>query len=378
MFLDPDVMLLFLLCVIGFWIGLLLVDFLFPRKGLFEQPVRPVQIQGFALFFPLILTTIMTAVVGVQVFRNTPDLLLLLLSQQGEAIKTQQNSDPVTGILGWASIMQIAIMWWTYWMLSNSVRRTRFRRYCAWSVLYLALLVQLVLCFIRVSRADIMPIIGGFGILFMLGKLRRHELTTSSLFRYMFGFAGAVMCLFLAFGALRGADDLSTGFASFIGYTLASYNRMTAIVHGTMHYPFGGHGLYLSDFIAYNKFFNSIIPIKRYMGWPDYLDLWNADFSAPGRAGLRYDLIWSGTFGYLFDDFGWWTPLVILIFGVVFGFVWRAAKIGSTMGLCLYPWFAFNALCWFVGNLVFGYKFVFFTLAGLSLACYQKLLEMRI
>jgi hypothetical protein len=150
------------------------------------------------------------------------------------------------------------------------------------------------------------------------------------------------------------------------------------VVGGAMRYPYGGSGVYLSNFLAYNNFFNHIIPLRNLMGWPEYLELWNSEFQAPALAGLRSDLIWSGVFGYLFSDFGWMTPLILIAYGVLYGFVWRSFRAGRTIGICLYPWLAFNCLCWFSSNMIFDARFPFFLAAGLLLVAYQKLLAVKV
>jgi hypothetical protein len=381
MFLDAETLLFFLLCVAGFWVGLLLIDFVFPSPALLESKSQPSHLKGLTLLLPLIITTAMTVLVGIQIFKNSPDALVLLLAQQADTLKVQQADQGATGPLGWASIMQISILWWTYWNLINSKpsrpRRFYKRRLLPWLIFFVGLLVQIVLCIFKVSRADLMPVLAGVAVLYLLGKIRRKELGTAGLLRYCLLFSGAVISLFILLGMLRNTTDLSVGLGSFVGYTLASYNRLTAILHGTMHYPYAGHGVYLSDFLAYNKAFNDLVPLKTTLGWPDFLELWNSEFQAPQRAGLRYDLIWSGVFGYLFSDFGWATPLILTGYGTIYGLVWRSVKSGSTVGIALYPWFAFTALCWFSSNMVFGVKAVFFLTAGLSLMAYEKLISAK-
>jgi hypothetical protein len=118
--------------------------------------------------------------------------------------------------------------------------------------------------------------------------------------------------------------------------------------------------------------------LQNIFGWPDFLELWNSEFQAPQLAGLRNDLIWSGVFGYLFSDFGWASPLVLLGYGTIYGLIWRSAKLGRTFGLTLYPWLAFTALCWFSSNMVFDSKFPFLMGAGVMLMIYEKVLSLRI
>jgi len=382
MFLDATTLLYFLLCVGGFWVGLILIDFLFPSPPLLETSPRDSRMKGFSLLFPLMLTTVMTAMLVVQMFKQSPNLLTLLLSQQGNAAKLEQNQQAISGPLGWAAVMLTSILWWTYWMLINSrtahPKRFRDRRFFSWFVFAIGFLVQIALCVVKVSRSEMMPLFGGLAVLYLLNKVRRKELSTVGLLRYVLVFSVAAITIFSLFSLLRGANDANDGISSLMGYTVASYNRMTAVLNGTMRYPYGGSGIYLSNFLAYNNAFNALIPIKNTLGWPEYLALWSADFQAPQLAGLNPVLIWSGAFGSLFSDFGWATPLILMAYGVIYGIFWRLIKANATVGLTLYPWLAFNSLFWFGSNAVFDHRAVFFLAAGLMLVAYEKLLSAKI
>ena len=112
-------------------------------------------------------------------------------------------------------------------------------------------------------------------------------------------------------------------------------------------------------------------------GWPTSFEEWNSEFQAPQLAGLNSMLIWASAFGYLFSDFGWATPLIIVIFGILYGLVWKQMKAETAVGLALYPWFAFSALSWFGPNLVSDYRLPFFFLAGVLLMIYEKLIVLR-
>jgi hypothetical protein len=381
-FFDAETLLYFLLCVAGFWVGLLLIEFVFPSAPLLETSPRCSKMKGFSLMFPLLLTTAMTGILVTQIFKKSPDLLVMLLSQQANAIKLEQNQEVISGPLGWASVMLTSVLWWTYWMLINSrpdqPRRFGARRFVPWLIFAVGFLVQIALSVVKVSRSELMPLFGGLAVLYLLDKIHRKKLTSVGLLRYSVVFSVAAVSLFSLFSLLRGASDVNGGLGSFVGYTVASYNRMTAILRGNMRYPYGGSGIYLSNFLAYNGSFNAIIPLRKTLGWPEYLELWNADFQAPQLAGLNPFLIWSGAFGSLFSDFGWTTPLVLTLYGVIYGIVWRSIKAGTTIGLTLYPWLAFNSFFWFGSNAVFDHRAVFFFAAGLLLMAYEKLLSIRI
>jgi hypothetical protein len=378
MFMDSETLLFFLLCVAGFWAGLLIVDFLLPTPELLESSLQPSRLTGLRLLLPLIVTTIMTALAGLQMLRQSPNLLILLLAQQGGAVKAQF-AELQLGLLGWGATMQTVVLWWTYWKLinfrPNDSRPMRGPRFLFWLVFAIGLMAQVALSMLRVSRSDLMPVFGGLAILYLMHKIHRKKLRTSGLLCYLLLFPSIAMFLFIVFGLLRGVTDLTTSFGDFVGYTFASYNRLTALLHGTMHYPYGGHGAYLSMSLTTNNFLNAIFHLREAFGWPSYFEIWNSEFQAPQLAGLNSYLIWSGAFGYLFSDFGWATPLILMGYGVVYGLVWREAKSGTALGLTLYPWFAFSALSWFSSNLVFDYRFPFFVVGGLLLMAYERLLS---
>ena len=44
--------------------------------------------------------------------------------------------------------------------------------------------------------------------------------------------------------------------------------------------------------------------------------------------------------------------------GVLCAFVWRSAQLGNTLGIVLYPWFAFSILFWFGMHYLFDNKIV--------------------
>jgi hypothetical protein len=381
MFFDAETLLYFILCIAGFWIGLLLIDFVFPAPSLMDSNPRISRLGGISLMVPLILTTGLTAFAGYQILKASPNILLLLFSQEGNAIKNQQ-WDLQLGAFGWAANLQTAFLCWTYWHLINpsagNANRPRWLRVILWLIFAIGVIVQIGICVLRVSRGDLIPLFAGLGILYVIGKIQRRGIKLVGLLRFFTIFFVLVIALFLAFGFLRGASDASVGFEQLVGYTFSSYNRLAAIVHGTMKYPYAGHGVYLFTFLDSNNLVNAIIPVRETFGWPDHFTLWFSEFQAPQIAGLRSDLIWSGTFGYLFSDLGWATPLLLVAYGMIYAISWRQIKSGITSGIVLYPYFATGAIMWFSLNAIFDTGFPFYIIAALLLTGYERLVSLKI
>jgi hypothetical protein len=178
--------------------------------------------------------------------------------------------------------------------------------------------------------------------------------------------------VFLLFSSIRGSDP-DVFVRDLCAYTLSGYNRIAAIVHGRLHYPHAGHGVYVLNFIAFNNRLNSVIPLREIFRWPAFLDVWQSEFSATWSAGLNGLAIYSGAFGYMFAELSWFSPLLTFTYGLMYGWVWIMLKRGATIGIVLYPWFAFCILFWFGTNYLLDNKGFVLLLIALALAGYERL-----
>lgn len=107
--------------------------------------------------------------------------------------------------------------------------------------------------------------------------------------------------------------------------------------------------------------------------WPSVIDLWQSEFRAMGTAGLSENAIWSGTFGYIFADIGWFAPLFVFFEGLLCGVVWRSIKLERPFGIVLYPWFAFCILFWFGMNDMFDNRIIVYIVEIIGLSIYESL-----
>jgi hypothetical protein len=183
-----------------------------------------------------------------------------------------------------------------------------------------------------------------------------------------------VLLLFVFVSALRGADSSAAIVYNLAGYTISSYNRLAALLSGGLHYPYAGKGVYLSTFLLDNSLFNSIIPVREMLGWPVFYDVFRSEFSAVWRANLDGNMIWSGTFGYIYSDLGWLTPVFLFFYGLLYGWIWRSVRCGNTIGIVLYPWFALCIIFWVGLNLLLDTGCAVLAIVALVLSVYDYVL----
>jgi hypothetical protein len=366
MFLNISAITLFAVCVTFFVGGVWLVDLLFPVSG-FRNEERECRLSPVTfLLIPLVAGLIFSALSNLIIIRNNPGLLLLFLSQGGAEAKADIQNQATLGLAG---IYLIGIVWWVTWRCDQMNIQGKQRRLIK-IFQYLAATSVIISTILKLARGQLMPVITGIAIIYLLQKSARAGTSRTFLLKFSLFFGGSVLGLFLLASFARGTTDMTK---DVFGYTIASYNRLAALLNGKLYYPYSGRGIYLFSFVGYNNMLNAVVPFREILRWPSFMDYWQSEFAAMGRAGLTENAIWAGSFGYIFADIGWFAPVFVFLEGVFCGAIWRSIKLGRPLGIVLYPWCAYSILFWFGMNSLFDNTILAFALDVVGLSIYESL-----
>ena len=376
MFLDPATILFYTLCVAAFLAGVWFLLKLFPpvpsveRK--FETRISPTVF----LMVPLTIGIVVTIALLFFLVERNPEILVFLLAQQGSDLKEAVEFE-IQGNLNLAPLMLTGIIWWAFWRW-HDLGIQGWRNRLVKSTLVIAVLSVVATATLLLSRDLLILVLCGLAIMY----IARRSVNDQVSFRFVLGTGTAIaLCvalLFLSFSFLRGSDSLDDLVCQLLGYTVASYNRLAAIVDGHLRYPFADRGFYLSGFFAFNHTLNRLVPITRLMDWPDHLDDWGAQFGAVTRAGLDGRFIWSGAFGYIFSDLGWFSLPFLFGYGMLYGVVWNWIRRGNVLGVVLYPCVGFCVLFWVGSNYLLDSQPVILLVVAIMLGAYESLCASRI
>jgi hypothetical protein len=365
MFLDPAAILFYTLCVAGFLCGVRFMDWLFPCALVERKLSTRISPMAF-LLTPLILGIAAANIITVYLIKSYPIILLSLLTQQGGDLKNTLAFD-VDGHLALVPLALVGITWWALSRYSD-LDLQGWKRRMTKSFIFVAVLSVILSSTVTLSRSILMLALAGLAISFLIRRTARGQASAKLIFGSVAAIAVAVPLLFMAFSLLRGAEGWDEQVTTLFGYTVASYNRLAAIVNGRLHYPFSGHGMYLSGAAAHSR----LLPLSRLMNLPDSLDVWESEFGAISIAGLKGNLIWSGTFGYIFSELGWFSFPFLFGYGMLYSVVWNWTKRWGVFGVVLYPWFGFCTLFWLGTNYLFDQPAEILLAVALTLAIYER------
>lgn len=373
LYLNPVALLFYTSCVLSFLAGVCTFGFLGPGERRSRVRLTSTSPLGF-LLFPLAISTVLCVISVVVLNGKVSNLMGLLLAQQGALIKLANASGQAEeGSWGYVLTLHTGVLWWAY----SRCRQLELGDTSLWvfrACFAIAAGVALVTAVIKVDRTNLIPIIAGIMFIYLFESLAHREVSLKRLIVLTFGLAGMVLLSFAAVSFIRGASDAKMIFAGVFGYTASSYNRMAAEVTGLLHYSFGGKGIYLSNFLSFNNSINRIIPFNAWMGGPTQRGVYFSEFSSIAAGGLNPGFNWSGAFGYIYADLGWWAPLYLLPVGAFAGYLWRAFQRRSTVGIILYPWAGFSILFWFGWNVLFDLRLAILAVAVAAMSVYEACL----
>ena len=365
MFLDPKTILFYMLCVASFVAGVWILGWIFPSPSFTTCEYQTRIAPTLFLLGPLILAIAVAIFMIFYLVINYPILLIAIFAQQaGDAKDTI--AFEVNGHFAFIPLILLGIMWWAYWRYFDLGIRGWGKKLVTCSAA-IALLCVALLAIITSARSTLMLGVCGLTILYILRRTKKKQLSFAFILRSGITIFFGIVFIFFAFSFLRGASDWDTQFNTLLGYTVASYNRLAAILNGSLHYPFGGHGVYLSSFATHTR----LLPFSSILNAPDPLEVWGSEFGAVSQAGLDGRLIWSGTFGYIYSDLGWFSCLFLFGYGAIYSIVWSWMKSGKVLGVVLYPFFGFCILFWLGGNYLLDQPVEVLLATALLLAGYE-------
>jgi len=286
------------------------------------------------------------------------NFVALLASQHGDAIKTASEMGKESqGRWDESLPLLTAILWWSLFR-AQQLRLRGTSKNLFYLIFFPSMGVGVLTCVATVDRTSLMPIIIGSLVTSLFYKSRGAAVRLGNLLMTGFASMVGVVGIFLVFSFLRGALAVNVLMTSLLGYSIVSYNRLTGLLLGVMHYAYEGRGVYLSRYVLEDVKLNSIFHFSDRFGWPNGFTLWQSEFMSTSASGLNSTFIWSGTFGYIYSDLGWWTPCFLCMVGVLAGYLWARFSAGKTFGVVLYPWVGFWILTWFATNSIFGVNFI--------------------
>jgi hypothetical protein len=375
---EPDLMFLDPLSF-GFYTARLLAFLFGVRTSRFvaatnSQPVVTISVRNPLLYLatPIFLALVCCSIY-LKMLGGKLDFVALLVSQQGESIKAAGQFGQL-GVGRWSSglFMLTGALWWSAFR-AQQLRPKGIAKHLFRLLFWLGVVVDTTTCVATVDRTNLMPLIAGLSVVYLFGKTFCKEIRLLRLLVIALGAATSTVAVFLSISFLRGTIAIRGLMMLLLGYTVVSYNRMSALLLGVMHDSYQGRGVYLFPILRQNETLDHMFRFSDRFGWPSAWSLWSSAFSSVASAGLNPGFNFYSVFGVLYSDLGWLAVAYLFVIGILVGYLWLNFRLSKTFALVLYPWCAFSILFWIGFNIMFDGRIADLLKMAVALTIYDKL-----
>jgi hypothetical protein len=324
--------------------------------------------------FPLLVAAALNVYSAMIMLKNTPGLINLVLSANGNTAKEVIDT---TGGLAGAQPLLIAMVWWAMGkhMVAFPNHRTTGAKVSA-ALIGGSLLVAVLISVLKVARYEVIPLLVGSLIVYLVISARRGTLDVKKLTTIGISSLAAVVAIFIAFSLLRGHNSQGVE-QNLYGYGPTAVNHLAAVIDGRLHFPYGGSGTYTFEFLSRAPLLYKFINFQELLGLPDPFTVFQSEFDATRQAGLNAAYNWVTAFGYYYMDLGpWYYPFFVLM-GAISCIFWKQALKGQTLGLIMYPFMAGTILLWMTSNAFTRGQLMTYMMMVVGLGLYDMLFSSR-
>lgn len=331
MYLNMELFFYVLLCWIMFTIGsrLSYVTLYYPVKNVINKKKPPiVNINRLPIIFLLLLVCAINIISIVNIISSFDiDTLISLTEGSGSYLRLQVSEVIANSKLGWILPFSMAVLLWSYWNIFN--KDYGLNKIGLVILFILTCVIFLVDSMLTLAKGPIFNFVIMMGSILFLIKSKQNELNISFVLKTIPTRIVILFGVFYIIQAIRaGGESLNEDHSlidTLVGYFPASYNRLAAILSDVLVMPNSNTAYYTSQFLWDFPFLSKILGLYQ-IGRDIGLDLpisafnnWVDQFWAVGYAGLNSIYIWPTTFGFVYSDFGWYSPLWFAFYGMLCG-----------------------------------------------------------
>lgn len=199
-----------------------------------------------------------------------------------------------------------------------------------------SVLLSIIISTIKLARFELLPLIIGMATIKLLSQSWSDRRAGKRL-RSVLAYGGIGLCAFVIFAAIRGqSSGANTLRETFVGYSVASFNRLAALLDGQLVSTYGGTGAFVLNFLSNVPVIGSLS--TSFM--PSSITVYMQEFYDVGASGLDRGYIWLTMYGYYYADLGLLVYPFCVGLGVVFKLAWKNFLVAGVFGTTVYPYLA--------------------------------------
>jgi len=248
--------------------------------------------------------------------------------------------------LGWIIFFQLGLWCYLSWFFRFKGKRS-FK-----ALLALGVIIEFISLISLKNRAPVLYMI----FIMMIPHIANIDSTKviSSIKQFWKISAGILLgALISVFVQLNRSGASSSISENIIGYFIASYNRLAAIMHNELIIPNSGSTFYVLQWVWTFPLLGNALSLMDYgrdlgLNLPiSDMENWRKSFDVMYTYNLNPRYIWATTFGYAYADLGWYSTVWFFLYGFFSAVFWKKFLDRNLTGLVVYPYIALSIINWY-------------------------------
>jgi hypothetical protein len=282
------------------------------------------------------------------IYRRVPDIFYNFATGNMQRTKREIMQGGTSGSFSIIVPISTGTFWWILFRWDAICRSVSalFKNAVLWPLTLLFAATAFTYYTLLGSRYEIVPLLFGLMIAFYVKKKLENAPFTLPERMLLLFFPAFLFFIFIGFALLRGASGFDGLLNNLMGYGPASYNRLAAILNGTLNYDDQYGILNETAFLFHFPFEQRVLPIDAVFNLPrdNEISIYSQQVA---YAHLVKGYMWSSLFGQIYTDMGLFSFLYMFIYGAAAGILWKLFTRKRVFGILVYPWLAFSVFMWF-------------------------------
>jgi len=366
-FLNIESLVFILSCDLAFYLGYILYSPLVTKHSRYN--LGSAVVSNTFIVLPLVPFMFLTAVSVVEIIKAYPQLLYVLGSPSAQQVRadvgTQQN------VMSGAPIILTGMIWWAIFRMRCSEIILQKKMRSVRVVIVISVVLVAISFIIRMSRMQLLPLIIGLLINYKYAEYVTLRQSRTNLSRSIVVIIVGGLLIFITLSLIRGYNNWQDIAQQIFAYGPASYNRLSAILSGRLHFYGQETGIYVSSFQGQIPLLKHFINVYHLLGQPSLNTAWLRTFNDVGNAGLNADYTFPTVYGAIYSFFGIWSPIYFFGFGIFFKQIVHSINSEKIFGIVYFPFIIFSLLFLFGWNFMLSYNFIVLLITVFILFLYK-------
>jgi hypothetical protein len=348
--------------LLALYLGYKIAYYIFPTFTFFKKSKKISIKISIYVGIPLIFSELLVLLFIKNFLQDNQSFIPLILTGLGTSYKENIQ----TNFYYFSIYILMGVIFWSLSLYKNIGKKITSIKI----LIIIGILLIIISGILMLARFLVIPFLLGLAVIFL-----KHQKNISFSRIFLICSFGIIIFILISFFRIHNAENtIISVITQFLGYTVASFNRLALVLDGKLTYTYADTGYYLFPFFSHIPLLHKIIP-NIYGVTSMQLKL--HVFADVGKSGLDPKYVWATVYGNIFSVLKFYSFIYFFFVGLFIGIIWKGFLNNKIYGIVIYPWIFASIILYFASNIMFLPQFIGLIYAAIFLSVWSLFFKMK-